>query len=316
MACYTTKTMKNKWLGWSILESFIRVAASALQKTIGALMVSIGPVLYGTSVMGLTQGAIGFLFAKITKQKIIVEKTLIIGSVMFGVLATICTICSFSAFSHGGQIGLHSFITTLGIIPGAVIDRLFFNHRFNKLQIFGIFIAIIAGYTAIGAPSLSELFKLPMWMLFSFLTMLGMAINQGISQKIQNINPLVKNFWGGMAIFLLAGLAVIFFGSLNPIGSYPIKIAQVSSQIAILGVLLWTVNLYAYKGGAFIAIKKLVVNGGLITISAIWGAMFFNENISIFHIVGFLLYCLGFTLVDKNTWDFIVSKIKKPTTDS
>lgn len=316
--------MKEKWLGWAVSESFIRVISNALQKTIGDLMKTAGPVFYGTAVMGLTQAILGFIGVKATKQKIIAEcekadyfgvkRTVIdrrgiIGSTFFGAIAVACITLSFLVFSYGGKLILHVFIVTLGIIPGAFIDRIFFGYKLTKLQVLGILIAIMAGYSALGAPSLYELTHLPIWMLFSFLTMLGMAINQGITQKIQNINPLVKNFWGGITIFVLAGIIGIIFGSINPVSAYPVKIATVSAEIGVLFVLLWTVNLYAYKGGAFIVIKKLVVNAGYIILGALWGTAFFKESLSLLHILGFVLYCIAFILVDKKTWQLIKSKL-------
>lgn len=296
-------TVKNSWAKWSIVESFVRVISNALQKSIGDLLQSAGAVFYGTAAMGLVQMVLGFALAKTTKQKIIVSRQEIVGSVAFGAMATACIALSFLAL-RDGLLSLHIFITTLGIVPGAIIDRAVFGHKLGKLQITGIALGVLAGYVALECPSLSEIKELPLWMLFSFLAMMGMTINQAITQKIKDINPLVKNFWGGMVIFLLAAIIAVAIGASNPITTYPVKIAEIAMLIGVLSVLLWTVNLYAYRGGAFIAIKKLVVFGGAIILGAIWGAVFFDETLSLFHLLGFILYCLAFILLDRDTFNF------------
>lgn len=302
--------MPRKWIVWAVFESTIRLTSSVFQKFVEKITaISFGHVLYATLLIGFVQGITGLIILKCRKKAISGCITNIIGSIGFGIFAVIAICLSFLVFAYGGQLSIHVFITSISIVPGALIDRFMFKHSLSGRQWSGVLIAIIAAYVVLGMPSLGQIPKLQLWICFSFGAMIAMTINQGITQYIKDVDPFVKNFWGGTTIFILTGIGLLIFDK-NPISSYPYKLTLVSLIIGALSVLLWTVNLLAYKDGAFIAIKKLVVNGSYLVIAVFAGVIGFGEEVTFYKIIAFMLYLVGFILLDNPTWKFFREKCK------
>ena len=300
--------MKEKWLKWAGLEGVVRVASNILQKTVQDLLRESGSVLYLTALIGLAQSVLGFMVAKSTKEKLWMSWRGNVGSVLFGALALLAIVCTFLVFANDGPLSGHVFVVSLSIIPGAVVDRLFFGYRFRSSQILGIGIAVLAGYCVL-LPSVSKMGGLPAWLGFSVLTATLMTLNQGISQAIQvYTTPMAKNVWGGLTIFLGASTLFVVSGSdMGSVIAYK-RLTAASLEIGVLSVFLWTFNLWAYQGGAYIALKKLVVNGTLIVTGMLVGVLGFGEQVTPVQMVGFALYVLAFVLVDREIWTFLLAR--------
>ena len=282
--------------------------SSVFQKLVEEITAtSFGHVLYAALLIGFVQGIAGLIILKIRKRTIIDHSVNIIGSIGFGIFAVIAICLSFLVFACGGQLSIHVFITSMSIVPGALIDRFVFGHLLSRRQWGGVLVAVVAAYVMLSMPSFSQILGLRLWVLFSFGTMVAMTINQGITQHIKDVDPFVKNFWGGTTIFILAGIGFLIFAK-NPIGFFPHKLTFVSLIIGAFSVLLWAVNVLAYKDGASIAIKKLVVNGSYLGVAAIAGAMGFGEEITFYKIFALILYLVGFILLDNQTWIFFWDK--------
>ncbi len=160
--------MEEKWMKWTLLESLMKTSSKLLQKVIGLVSTTIGHTFFAVMVVGIVQVMSGFAVVRFKKKELLTDWQSILGSCLFGVGAVICTVLAFCVFLLGGDIGINVFIITLSIIPGALIDRVFFNHKLNKRQWLGILIAIFAGYSILGWPSLAEALRLPLWVWLSF----------------------------------------------------------------------------------------------------------------------------------------------------
>ncbi len=294
---------------WTVLEAVTKTVSKILQKVIGDVGHTIGSTFYATALIGLVQTIIGFFKAKHRKAPLIANGRNVFGAVLFGFFAVGSTILSFLVFVCGGEISVNVFIITLGIVPGALIDRFCFGHRFDLRQWLGIGLGVAAGYAILDCPSLQDLRRLPLWVWLSFGVTATVTINQGITQAIQKIDPYVKNFWGGLTTLLLGIVGIFFFERENPVTHYPVKFTVVSLVIGLVVVLMWTYNVMAYKGGAYIALKKLVLNGSYLTLALASGALIYGEKVTIFKILGFGLYCGAFVLIDTQTWKFFGQKI-------
>ena len=81
--------------------------------------------------------------------------------------------------------------------------------------------------------------------------------------------------------------------------------------VAVIGLIvvgMWAFNLLSYKGGAYIALKKLVMNGTYLITAMFCGALFFGEKITTGKLTGIVFYFAAFVLMDKGTWEFIAGK--------
>lgn len=294
---------------WAILEGFTKTASRTLQKIIGNTTVSWEGTFLAAGIVGLVQVVVAAGTA--TKQKIKLFKDIpgIFGSAMFGILALISTVLGFATFVYGGDIGISTFIITMGIIPGMLIDMIFFKYRSRIREWVGIAIAVFAGWAMLGFPHDTNA-GIPLWIWLACANSLAVAINQGITQAVKKVDPMFKNFWGGLASCVGALCILIFIGDNNYIfSSIGInKIWFASALIGCVTVAMWSFNLLSYKTGASIALKKLVMSATYLLSTLILGYFFFEETLTIGKIVAFPLFCIAFILMDKKAWGFVTGK--------
>lgn len=301
----------EKWMKWTLCEAGTKTASKVLQKVVGNVSASLAHTFLATMIIGLVQIVAGLVMTRFQKVKLLGDRANIVGSCLFGCFAVVSTVLAFGAFYYGGDMGVNTFIITLSIIPGALIDRFFFNHKLNGREWSGVFVAILAGYAILGGPSLAEFTKLPLWVWLSFGTMCSVAINQGITQKVKKVDPFVKNFWGGLTTVILCLVALVVLGRVGIIfdfSSSAPKLWAVSVVIGLIVVGMWAFNLLSYKGGAYIALKKLVMNGAYLITAMITGALFFSEKLTSDKLIGIVFYFAAFVLMDKGTWEFVAGK--------
>ena len=302
--------MKNKWMKWTFLEALMKTISKVFQKIIGKLSHTFGHVLFATLIVGLVQIIGGYLMAKSKKVSIFTDIGSIARSCWFGFNACLCTIIPFYIFALGGDISINTFIITLSIVPGALIDITFFKHKLELKQWFGIFIAIFAGYTILGLPSLSEFLEMPLWVWLSFVIMIITAINQGITQKIKEIDPFVKNFWGGLTTFIVSLITIFIWGAQGLFVDFTMQMQKLWISSIIVGfivIAMWSFNIFAYKDGAQIPIKKLVINGSYLTMAMICGITIFDEPMNFAKLSGVLLYFVAFSFMDKDTSTYLMN---------
>lgn len=301
--------MKETWIKWTVLEAFCRTTSMVLQKVAASTNLTLGHTIFAATVIGFVQTVAGAVVVRAQRQSFIDCAPHIFGAVTFGTLAYVNTLLGLTAFSQGAEVGTFTFIITLSIIPGALIDRFVFGRALVVRQWLGIIVAVVAGYLALGAPSLEKALQLPTWVWLSAAASCGVAINQGVTQKIKNINPFVKNFWGGLTAVVL-GVASAWFVPIGQGTSQPEleRLTTVSMCIGFVVVAMWSFNVLSYKHGAYLALKKLVSNGSWLAIATIAGTLIFRESLSSFKIMGFILYGLAFVIVDEATWRFVTRK--------
>jgi multidrug transporter EmrE-like cation transporter len=68
--------------------------------------------------------------------------------------------------------------------------------------------------------------------------------------------------------------------------------------IGIATFFMWSFNLFAYQDGAYISLKKLVMNASYMFMIFLVGTVFFAETVTLTKILGFLLYVVAITLMD------------------
>ncbi len=297
---------QHKWMKWAIFEGFTKTASRFLQKVIGKTTVSWEGTFLAAGIVGLVQVVVALSIATKQKKALLKDASGIFGSVMFGILALISIVLGFTTFLYGGDIGISTFIITMGIIPGMIIDIIFFKYKSRIREWVGIMVAVCAGWAILGFPHDTNL-DIPIWIWLACANSLTVAINQGITQAIKKVDPMFKNFWGGLASFIGALGILIFIVNNNYLFSSidMNKIWFVSILIGCITVAMWSFNLLSYKTGASIALKKLVMSATYLLSTLILGYFFFNEAMTLGKIVSFPLFCIAFILMDKKAWGFV-----------
>ena len=294
---------KNDWRRWTLGEALAKITSATLQKQIGLASYTPAGVVLGNLVIGFVQMIAGFLFLLKVGRTPKDSPKHILFSCMFGAFAFMSTMFSLSAYRLGGPVSVVVFIITLSIIPGAFIDRIFFKHHLALRQWIGVLVGIAGAYLVLGTPSLRELSGLPTWAFLALGTACTTAVNQGFAQKIKGIDPIVKNYWGGFTTAVLALCAFCFVGvpDFSSEGSW--KIIWVSVLIGFVVVGMWTCNVRAYRDGAHIAEKKLMVNGLYLTSAMFVGVVFYNESMTLGKLLGIPAFVLATCLFDNKLWE-------------
>lgn len=288
--------MKERgWKFWTVLEATTRILSVSLQKKLGlSFWSNIAQCMFSAFVIGMVQAIVGTIVLALGRKKIVVKKSHIVGSFLFGAFAALATVLGFTVFRLGGEVSVTTFIYTLAIIPGALVDRIFFAHRLCIRQWMGLGLGIFAGYAILGWPNLSQLLKLPPYILIALSITVIIALNQGITQWIKEVNPFFKNALGGSTS---AGLVLLFLETDALSWGPALKTTAIYSVvIGVIVVAMWAFNVLSYKEGARIALKKLTMNGVYLTMAMFVGRIFFGESISFDKIIGISLYLLAFVL--------------------
>jgi len=308
-----TSNSETAWMWWTAAEGCTKTFSKVLQKIVGLSALTYQDMIIATAIIGAIQAVIGFYSTKYRELKMFSSIIEVVGACLFGVGAFAATFLCFIIFSLGGDTGVNSFIITLSIIPGALIDWYFFSHTLKMSQWIGIIVAILAGYTVLGCPSLKTTVNLPLWVWLSFITMIIISVNQGITQKIKNIDPMAKNFWGGLTTIVLCILTGAILASCNVrINIFVItwKLWAASSVIGLIVVAMWSFNVLSYKFGAYITLKKLVLNTVHLSSVMIISPLFFHsESYHTGKFIGILLYLIALGLMDEKIYNFLKNKI-------
>jgi len=305
----------EKWMRWTLLEALMKTTSKLPQKFCGQISPTFGHTFLASLVIGWVQVSVGYIVTQRRGTKLLADRSLVIGSCLFGLGAAIITVLGFAIFYYHGDVGVSVLIFTLSIIPGAFIDQCFFGHRLTARKWAGVGVGILAAYVILNRPSLQEFKMMPVWIWLSFALMFLAAVTQGITQKIKEVDMFVKNFWGGLVTVVVCLAALVVSGQTALLWDFSPNTRQlvgISAFIGLVVVAMWSFNLLSYKGGASIAIKKLVLNGFYLTTAMLGGMVFFGETLTNGKLIGTGLYVVAFALMDDNTWRFLLGRFWKP----
>ncbi|MEK7193158.1 MAG: hypothetical protein AAB682_03430 [Patescibacteria group bacterium] len=255
--------------------------------------------LWATMLVGVIQILLGAGSLSFQKKSFGDSTRNIAGAVLFGLLAWNSTVLGFVTFWYEGEFGARVFVITLSVVPGALIDHFCFSNRLNFRQWSGVLVAILAGFLVLGSPALRK----GIWIWFAFANMMTVAVNQGVTQAIKDIDPMRKNFYGGIvAVALGLVLLGVKFESKTFFTPEFTKLTAVSILTGLNVVFMWTLNVWAYKDGAYISLKKIVLNSGYLSMSMVIGVAFFGDAFAWGKIGGMGLFVLSLALMDNELW--------------
>lgn len=310
---HTDKNKSSAWIKWALGEAGFRTLAMTLLKAIGnTTQAQRFPLtIVSAFIIGMVQMTVAGGIMCFKKTKFFPSKYLIVGSILFGAGAFVNTVIPLLAYAYGANIATYTFLTLLSIIPGAIIDRVWFGDRLVVRQWFAVVLAISAGWFALNTPNLNELLLLPVWAWLAIANAIGLAINQGITRSIKHVDVWTKNFWGGGATLALCIIAFLLIGrELEMTIRSPelLTVIYRSLALALVVIGIWSFNVIAYRDGAGIPTKNIAVNGAFLSLVIVIGFFIFGERISFAQIIGMLLYLGAFTLINNEAWHYLTRR--------
>ena len=301
--------MAEPWMKWAMAEGGTKTLSRLLNKYVGIASGTFAGSLAAYAVVSAIQMLGGLAGTTIRGRSIFISPPQLLGAALFGITASIMSVLAVFSFTYeGADVGITTFIVTMSIIPGALIDWVFFKHPLSPRQWLGIAVFIAAGYAVLNFPEIRTLLVLPPWVWLTFgIALLG-AVNEGITQwqaqrKIDPLDPLVNNFWIGLTSVLTSGGALVVFGGLHSISQLPGRFWLGSAAIGFIVIGMISFKLLAYKGGGSIALKKLIMQAAYLISATFTGWLFYAEPLTVGKLVGMAGYLVAFTLMDKGTWE-------------
>lgn len=307
--------MAGKWMAFGVAEGGTKAASRTISKTIGFSSGSILGVVLANGIGGLIQMLGGWAIAKQQKTSVKVTRGQLTGAVMFGLVATAMGIIGTYAFTYeGADVAVTTFIVISSIIPGALVDHIFFGHRLNLRQWLGIGVFLLAGWAILDFPGSKDLVNLPAWvlwtMLLPFLAVVNEAITQWQGQNKVKLGTMANNFWIGLTSVIASAIIMLFLLSqLGEIADYPGEYWIGSFARGGLVVAMIAFKLKAYQMGGTIAIKKVVMQTSYLALATLMGIVFFQEALTTGKITAIPLFIVAFSMIDNDTWEALKRKI-------
>lgn len=292
---------------WAVAEGGMKTLSRLLQKFVGIASRSLAGVLLATLVIGVIQMFSGLIGSPLVHQRsVLASAGQVFGGVCFGIFASAMTVLGVLSFTYpGADVGITTFIVTMWIIPGAFIDWAFFQRPLNARQWVGVGVFLLAGYAMLNFPSLDILLALPPWVWFTLGIAFLAAVNEGISQGLRKMDPLVNNFWVGLTTVVCAALGLTAVGGWGITWRLNQNFWIGSVAIGAIVVCMISFKLMAYRGGGSIALKKLIMWATYLVSATVLGWLFYTEPLTVGKFVGMAGYLVAFTLIDKGTWEFV-----------
>src|SRR3989338_3820294 len=195
--------MSNRsWMKYAVGEGLTKTVSSLVGKSVGVAAGS----LVMTSLAGVVVGAIqmigGFLGFVVgnreggkSKTSLFPDFRSVSRAIMFGLMASIFgTIWSIYTFTLGADIGIRTLLIMGSIIPGAILDQIFWKERLNFAQIAGIVVFLIAAWAMLDFPALGMILALPIWVPAVLVITFTQAINEALSRAASaKLNHWVNN---------------------------------------------------------------------------------------------------------------------------
>jgi len=211
-----TLIIGEKWMLWGLILGVVKTGSQTFKKLAGSISGSLNHIFFISMIMGATQTVASFVIKKGQVRTFLSENRRdIAGAILIGIFALALRISHIWVFFLGGDVAILVLFTMLYIVPGALIDRVFFKNVLTKRQLLGVIVGIFAIYSILQYPSLKDIGTLPLWMLVAIGVMVLEAVNHGVTRGIKKIDPFALNFFGGLTTVIGSLLLIIFSGSLG-----------------------------------------------------------------------------------------------------
>ena len=300
--------MSNRsWMKYAVGEGLTKTISSLVGKSVGVAAGS----LVMTSLAGVVVGAIqmigGFLGFVVgnreggkSKTSLFPDFHSVSRAIMFGLMASIFgTIWSIYTFTLGADIGIRTLLIMGSIIPGAILDRIFWREKLTGSQILGIVVFLAAAWAMLDFPDLGQLIALPVWVPAVLVLTFTQSINEALTRAASvKLSPWVNNFWVGsttMVSCLGAILVLVIFsdGAKLDLTSTFI-LGAVMLGVLVVPMIAW--KLLSYAGGGTIAMKKVIMQGTYLITAVIAGVLAYHEPLTAGKIAGTILFFVSVAL--------------------
>lgn len=217
--------------------------------------------------------------------------------IMAGFCAAIFgTVLAIYTYTIGADIGVRTLIIQSSIIPGAIVGHLVWRDALGFRQWLGIGFFLLAAWSMLGFPL--HLAFAP-WVWLSLCIAASNAVTDVLARATsQRLNIWATNVWIGGSTVVFSAAA---FGLLHSsYGQVALTKAFVYGTI-VIGVIvaaMIAMRSLAYRFGGTTTLKKILMQGTLLTAALAVGIIFFDEPFTVGKCLGLLFWLVSLACVE------------------
>ena len=299
---------ERNWQFYTVAEGLTKTASAIFQKVAGVAMNSGSLAMIYSLGIGVLQIIAGIIGMRVkagneNRAEVSFEFRQILWPVAFGFFASLANISGPLAFMHDADLTARTLIVLCSIIPGTFIGMAFFGERYDFWQWLGIGVFLFAVWAILNFPRWDiSSGEVPIWVWITLVPLFTNAINEGLTKKAAvKLDIWSNSFWIGVSTVIWSQIFLfvwwIWAGevSLN-IGKAFVWATLITGVIVIFMI---SFKFLAYKSDAWIALKKILMNGTYLVTAAVVGFLFFDEALTFGKFVGIGAFLLALLLSDK-----------------
>lgn len=307
---------ERSWEKWAVGEGLMKTASAVLQKVAGiAINVPALATAYSL-IIGIAQFLSGVIGKRSDLRALMLPIDQIIWPITFGFFASIANVLGPVAFMYDADLTARTLLVLCSVIPGAFIGMAFFGEKYDGFQWLGILVFLASAWAIMDFPVWDSAGGVPVWVWITLVVTLTNAINEGVTKKAAlKLTPWVNNFWIGASTIFWSGLGLVVFSAFGGMDSANVSdvFLAVAVGTGVIVVFMTAFKLMAYKDNAWIALKKILMNGTYLIGAAILGLIFFGESVTYGKVIGVALFLLALLLSDKKARGFVWGKVAGST---
>src|SRR5690349_2025403 len=146
------QTVTKRWESFAVLEGCAKFVAALLMRSLSFGAGNLGAAAGFTLWSSVAQAAGGAVVALVRRTSFAIGRR-IFWCMAFGVSATTMTMMHVGSLSYpDAEVGSTTFLITLSIVPGVLVDRIFFGDRLAPRQFLGIGLFLLSGWAILNFP--------------------------------------------------------------------------------------------------------------------------------------------------------------------
>lgn len=309
------------WRKWAVLEGFSKTASAVFQKMAGMASNSEGLAFIYTTILGVFHAVPGFCMLLRRPEREIAELLVpdlrsIMWPIAFGFCTTISNVVGPVAFMYHADLTARTLLILCSVVPASFLGMAFLGQKLDCVQWVGIVTFLAAAWAILDFPMWDGAGEVPLWVWITLLGTMSNAINELlVSKAALRLDVWVHNFWSGVSgmVWGIVGLLVLVLIAPRVAMDMNIDFFVAAVGTGVIVCFSSYFKFLAYKNDAWIALKKIVMNGTYLISATLIGLLAYQERFTIGKGMGIALFVLALAFSDTKVRGVVASRVLRAT---
>jgi len=294
----------NHFVRSAVYDGVVRAGSTACQKLAGTALNSWHGALFSTAIIECVRVCAGIFGVVKNPQSLQMSRPMFLLILVWAINAVVMTVLHIYSYEVGADQGIATLIVLCAIVPGAIIDDVFFGDRLSKRRISGILLFLLGAYCALGLPGLWSSATLSDWVYFKVIVAVLLAINEGVRRKLAKMpeyrgaKDYRPHIWvGGLSLAMLS-VAIVSTGAFQQVTNFSGLFWLGSGLMGVAVTISTVLSLVVYQGKGSVTARKFLTSTTTLVLAIVSGALFYGEPLNIAKFVGLSLFIVAFMAFD------------------